>query len=105
MRPVETRVIGSAARTVRAQLTPERRRDAAAGQGSLLGNDSADAIIESLADRIVVVNGDGVITTTNAAWNVFARAQSHTFAPPIGIGANYFDFCRALLDGGCQEMG
>lgn len=104
MRPAESQALGSlGTRSSRARSIPDRRPRAVYVPGGV-NQELAGAIVGSLADRIVVVNGDGVIRTANPAWIDFAVSQSKTIAAPINVGANYFDFCRATLANGCREM-
>jgi len=52
------------------------------------------AVIDSLAAHVAVLNRDGAIIATNAAWARFARDNSDGPAPHIGVGANYLAICR-----------
>ncbi len=62
--------------------------------------DLADAILGSLADRIAVLDQNGQIVATNAAWSVSApdRLQD-SVASPVPA-ANYFDLLRREADEG-----
>ena len=59
-----------------------------------------DAIVASLADRIAVVDRDGIILEVNAAWTEFGRRNALGSVNAIGPGVNYLDICRrAAADG------
>jgi signal transduction histidine kinase len=65
--------------------------------------DLADAILGSLADRIAVLDQNGQIVATNAAWTVSSpdRLQD-SVASPVPA-ANYFDLFRREADEGSFE--
>jgi PAS domain S-box-containing protein len=59
-----------------------------------------EAILNSLSAQIAVLARDGIILSTNRAWNRFARANGN---PPLrcaGPGANYLDECRRAASEG-----
>ena len=53
-----------------------------------------EAIVDSLAANIAVIDGGGEILAVNASWQHFAVAN-HMDDKTAGVGANYFDACRA----------
>jgi len=68
--------------------------DPAASTSSPLENALLRAVIDSLPQEIVVLDGRGEVIAINAAWARFAFAQ--TGAPDgFSLGANYLDVCRA----------
>ena len=72
-----------------------------------------DAILDSLSDRVALVDRDGTIIAVNAAWTQFAHhhgihaaeATGVGAAEAIGVGASYFDACRRASANGCPEAG
>jgi len=52
------------------------------------------AVIDSLAANIAVLDPEGEIIGTNAAWNRFARDNSEGPPQRTGIGVNYLGICR-----------
>ncbi len=52
------------------------------------------AILDGLPAHICVINTQGIIVTTNQAWNSFARENSES-AESCGVGANYLAVCLA----------
>jgi PAS domain S-box-containing protein len=63
-----------------------------------------DAILDSLSDRVALVDRDGTIIAVNAAWTYFGRHHIQA-ADAIGVGASYFDACRRAFANGCTEAG
>ena len=53
-----------------------------------------EAIVDSLAANIAVIDGSGEILAVNARWQHFAVANQMS-DETCGVGANYFDVCRA----------
>ena len=62
----------------------------------------ADAILGSLADRIAVLDPNGLIVATNAAWAAWSQDQAPDTAPP-SPGASYFEACRRAAANGSLE--
>jgi PAS domain S-box-containing protein len=53
------------------------------------------AIIDSLAAHIAVLDRAGTIIAVNTAWNCFAYENGATSGQLTGIGANYLQICRS----------
>ena len=54
----------------------------------------SQAILDTLASHVAVVNADGAIIAVNKAWTAFAAANGHLGLAGIGVGANYLDVAR-----------
>jgi PAS domain S-box-containing protein len=52
------------------------------------------AILSSLTAHIAVLDNNGVIITTNEAWDRFARENGEEHLSGTGIGVNYLEVCR-----------
>lgn len=52
------------------------------------------AVIDSLAAHIAVLDRDGTIISTNAAWTRFAHDNYAGLPPRTGVGVNYLDICH-----------
>jgi len=81
----------------------------------------ANATLDGLSAHICVIDAQGLIVTTNRAWNEFA-AENNAAPETCGVGASYLDVClaenendaedaddfrtgiRAVLDGTKQEF-
>ena len=63
-----------------------------------------DAILDSLPDRVALVDREGTIIAVNSAWTYFGRHHIQA-ADAIGVGASYFDACRRAFANGCTESG
>jgi two-component system CheB/CheR fusion protein len=72
-------------------ITARSRSEArvVASEGLLRG------VLNSLPAHIAVVDAGGVITQVNEAWDRFARQNGAPKGSALGVGANYFDICRA----------
>jgi PAS domain-containing protein len=56
-----------------------------------------DAILNSVAAHIAVLDGNGTIVAVNEPWRRFARENSSPAGEParnLGVGANYLSVCR-----------
>lgn len=51
-------------------------------------------VLDSLTERIVVVDRGGNIIAVNAAWERFARESGVEDPRRVGVGVNYLDVCR-----------
>ncbi|NYZ11794.1 PAS domain-containing protein [Azospirillum sp. RWY-5-1] len=51
------------------------------------------SVIDSLPEHIAVLDRDGVITMTNAAWDRFARQNGAPELERCGVGTNYLNVC------------
>ena len=51
-------------------------------------------VLDSLTERIVVVDRGGTIIAINAAWERFARDSGVDDPQRVGVGVNYLDVCR-----------
>ena len=51
------------------------------------------AVINSLPEHIAVLDRNGAITMTNAAWDRFARQNGAPEPERCGIGSNYLEVC------------
>ena len=87
-----TRLVPAIERELREAETRRARREAEAAlkQKEALSR----AVLDSLSAEIAVLNKDGVILTTNAAWD--ACAQDDRTTPPLhlAVGNNYLDVFR-----------
>ncbi|WP_198674763.1 bifunctional diguanylate cyclase/phosphodiesterase [Rhodoferax ferrireducens] len=59
----------------------------------------AARVIESLKAHIAILNGNGEVLETNAAWRDFARCNGMTGCAS-SIGVNYLDLCDRAKEGG-----
>jgi len=57
-------------------------------------------ILDSLEDRILVLEPDGTITMMNLAWRQFAHTSENQEIRAIGIGTNYLAFYRQAAASG-----
>jgi PAS domain S-box-containing protein len=64
-----------------------------------------DAILDSLSDRVALVDRDGTIVAVNAAWIEFGRQQGTDAVISMGPGTSYFETCRRAAANGCHEAG
>ena len=53
------------------------------------------AILDGLPANICVIDAQGIIVTTNRAWNNFSRENDGIYAR-CGVGANYFSVCQPI---------
>jgi diguanylate cyclase (GGDEF)-like protein/PAS domain S-box-containing protein len=58
------------------------------------------AVLNALPARTAILDPDGTILTTNAAWAASAAAHGRPFA---GTGANYLEACRAAAAAGDRD--
>ena len=92
---------GETARLVRLiDITDERLHCEALERGI----DSLEEALDSLPASLLMVDGQGVITSANARWHVSARANGLSM-PNAGIGANYLDLCDRAAKAGEPEAG
>jgi PAS domain S-box-containing protein len=61
----------------------------------------AEAVLESLKQRIVVLDKHGTILAVNPAWAGFAAR--HREGAAMGRGANYFEICRRAVANGAPD--
>ncbi len=64
-----------------------------------------DAMLDSLSDRVALVDREGTIIAVNSAWTYFGRHHGIQAADAIGVGASYFDACRRAFANGCAGSG
>jgi two-component system, cell cycle sensor histidine kinase and response regulator CckA len=55
-------------------------------------------VLDAMGAHICVVNEDGVLIALNRAWTNFPAPDAGS-APPLGVGANYFQICEAAANG------
>lgn len=60
----------------------------------------ARSILDSLTAHVAVINANGEITLVNEAWNKFAKDHATGPTARFGVGANYLDVCRRLVQTG-----
>jgi signal transduction histidine kinase len=60
----------------------------------------SDTVLESLADRIVVVDRNGLVLAANAAWMESAHNQRADGLGPLVPGSSYFEACRRAAANG-----
>jgi PAS domain S-box-containing protein len=60
------------------------------------------AVLNSLPANIAVLNGDGIIQSTNEAWQRFAQANG-PLSCSVDTGADYLEVCRRAADVGSQD--
>ncbi len=53
------------------------------------------SILDSISANIAVIDSNGEILAVNLSWQQFADANQMSDDALLGIGANYFDVCRA----------
>ena len=57
--------------------------------------DFTTAILDSISANIAVIDSTGEILAVNLSWQKFADENKLPDSALLGIGANYFDVCRA----------
>jgi PAS domain S-box-containing protein len=70
-------------------------------------DEDGDAILNSLAEQLAVVDAEGTILKVNEAWNRFAQENGVTDIATVGPGVNYLHECgekaaagiRAVIEG------
>jgi PAS domain S-box-containing protein len=62
-----------------------------------------DEILDSLSDRVALVDRDGIIIAVNTAWTEFARRHGTGSPDAIGLGVSYFESCRRASATGCPD--
>lgn len=73
-----------------------QRREAKARREAIESRDFTDSVLNSIGAHVAILDGDGNLVSTNAAWQHFE--DSNTLGPARGpIGANYFDICQARI--------
>ncbi len=55
------------------------------------------AMLDALAANIALLDRKGTILFVNASWRIFGE-ENGICDPRYGVGANYFDACRAAVD-------
>lgn len=61
-------------------------------------------IIDSLAEHLAVIDGEGVITAINDAWRRFAVDNGADWSTAgVGVGANYIQVCEAAAAAGDDD--
>jgi two-component system cell cycle sensor histidine kinase/response regulator CckA len=63
----------------------------------------SQAILDSLAAHIVVLNGEGDVVAVNKAWTLFAAKNADAGLSSIGLGVNYLEVARRALGPYSQE--
>ncbi len=53
------------------------------------------SILDSISANIAVIDSKGEVLAVNLSWQQFADANKMSDDALLGIGANYFDVCRA----------
>ena len=59
-------------------------------------------ILDAMPDATALLDHQGRITSTNAAWRMFALDNGGT-PEDTGVGVNYLDVCRRSADGGSDD--
>jgi two-component system CheB/CheR fusion protein len=62
---------------------------------SLKDSQRLQAVVDSLAEHLAVVDGHGTITMVNAAWRRFAQDNGDPDLRTSGPGTNYLQVCAA----------
>ena len=62
------------------------------------------SILDSLPDKIAVINQQGIIISVNEAWRRFARENSNAKLIHSTIGDDYLDICRAGSKSTLEEV-
>jgi PAS domain S-box-containing protein len=75
----------------------QRRQDGLRRIGYFLS-----ATIDALAGRIVVLDSDGTIVASNAAWRRFAK-ENQGDEQTCGVGSNYLSVCQIAAEHGVTE--
>ncbi len=57
----------------------------------------SDAVLSSLSALIAVIDADGVIVKTNAAWKSAGATRGTNGLAGLDVGTNYFDVCRRAV--------
>lgn len=74
--------------------------DTANGDGGGFTVSLAQSILNSMHARIAVVNADGEIVLTNAAWQQFAQSSGDPDERTTGMGVNYLEATRRSAEDG-----
>ncbi|MDX1522161.1 MAG: PAS domain-containing protein, partial [Anaerolineae bacterium] len=61
------------------------------------------AILDSLAAHVAVLDKTGVIVTINKAWEDFARANGVNSVAEVGVGVNYLEVCQRAVEHASPE--
>lgn len=64
----------------------------------------ARAVLDSLSAHVAILDRNGVILETNAAWKRFAGANDIRMRPDT-VNVNYLDICRTALGESAEEAG
>ena len=62
----------------------------------------ADAILGSLAERVAVINNDGMVIAINSAWTTFPLPLKALES--VRAGVNYLELCSRAVDDGLTEF-
>lgn len=62
----------------------------------------SEAVLASVPDPVVVLDGDGRIEVVNESWRAFARQFSFATDENVGVGADYLEIFRRAADEGVQ---
>jgi two-component system, NarL family, sensor histidine kinase UhpB len=73
-----------------------RRARAEAQQALRVSELHKRAILNSLTMRIALLDGNGVIASTNQAWENFAPVHADLNELPCGVGDNYLDYLASV---------
>ena len=77
-----------------AALTQEIEQREALEQSLRDNQQFVTSILDSLTEHVAVIDGEGVITAVNAAWQKFAVENEAGNLPQVSIGANYLAVCE-----------
>lgn len=61
------------------------------------------SVLDSLGAHVAVLNAQGVIVATNAAWDAFAHENAALGTDRLGVGVNYLEVCRAARGRSADE--
>src|SRR5205823_5936300 len=71
--------------------------------GSGLSATLAERVVDALSAEVAVIDFEGNIVMTNAAWERFARENAASKSHNLGVGANYFETCRSACGEGADN--
>ena len=61
------------------------------------------AVLNSLSSGVAVLDGHGIIVSSNPQWTEFVKDSGAGFTAELGVGVNYLEACRAATEAGNQS--
>ncbi len=63
------------------------------------------AVLNSLSSGVAVLDGHGIIVSSNPQWAEFVKDGGAGFTAELGVGVNYLEACRAAMELGNRSAG